>query len=201
MDIAQLILDDHHEQRRLFAVLEEMDPSDTERLSAVWERLAAFLEVHAQAEEEIFYPELLAVGAGAGAGGVDTPEAETEDAIGDHNDIRDAVRAVDNHRVGSPGWYEAIAAANEANVDHMAEEEREGLTDIRRHATLARRHELAEAFAAFEARHFASVPVVNKDPERYITKVEHDLGQPDRRAESNDNGTTGSLDIGSLRGQ
>lgn len=199
MDITQLILDDHHEQRRLFAVLEEMDPSDAERLSAVWGRLAAFLEVHAQAEEEIFYPELLAVG--AGAGGVDTPEAETEDAIGDHNDIRDAVRTVGNHRVGSPGWYEAIAAANEANGDHMAEEEREGLTDVRRHTTLARRHELAEAFAAFEARHFAGVPVVNKDPERYIAKVEHDLGQPDRRAEASDNETTGSLDIGSLRGQ
>ena len=62
MDITQLILDDHHEQRRLFAILEQIDRTDTGSLSAVWDRLAAFLELHAQAEEEIFYPELLQVG-------------------------------------------------------------------------------------------------------------------------------------------
>ena len=65
VDITQLILDDHHEQRRLFAILEQIDRSDTEALSAVWGRLAAFLEVHAAAEEAIFYPELLKVGIAA----------------------------------------------------------------------------------------------------------------------------------------
>ena len=54
MDITQLILDDHHEQRRLFAILEQIDRTDTAALSAVWTRLAAFLEVHAEAEEQIF---------------------------------------------------------------------------------------------------------------------------------------------------
>src|SRR6202046_5423103 len=62
LDITQLILDDHHEQRRLFAILEQIDRSDTAALSAVWQRLAAFLELHAAAEEEIFYPALLRVG-------------------------------------------------------------------------------------------------------------------------------------------
>ena len=59
MDITQLILDDHHEQRRLFAILEQIDRADTGTLSAVWARLSAFLELHAAAEEEIFYPALL----------------------------------------------------------------------------------------------------------------------------------------------
>ena len=54
MDITQLILDDHHEQRRLFAILEQIDRSDTDTLGAVWSRLAAFLELHAAAEEELF---------------------------------------------------------------------------------------------------------------------------------------------------
>jgi hypothetical protein len=66
MDITQLILDDHHEQRRLFAMLEEIDRGDTATLSAVWRRLSAFLEVHAAAEEALFYPELLQIGKGAG---------------------------------------------------------------------------------------------------------------------------------------
>jgi hypothetical protein len=170
MDITQLILDDHHEQRRLFAILEQIDPADTDTLRAVWGRLAAFLDLHAEAEEEIFYPELLKLG--KGAGGKDSPEDETEDAIHDHNEIRDAVAAVAGHDVGSDGWYEAVARANEANSDHMAEEEREGLTDFRRHVGLQVRHDLAVSFAAFEAGHFAGVEPVDKDPEAYIAEHE-----------------------------
>ena len=52
MDITQLILDDHHEQRRLFAILEQIDRAETEVLSAVRDRLASFLELHAAAEED-----------------------------------------------------------------------------------------------------------------------------------------------------
>jgi hypothetical protein len=54
VDITQLILDDHHEQRRLFAILEQVGRADTGTLSAVWERLSSFLELHAAADEEIF---------------------------------------------------------------------------------------------------------------------------------------------------
>ena len=32
MDITQVILDDHGEQRRLFAAIEQIDPSDTDAL-------------------------------------------------------------------------------------------------------------------------------------------------------------------------
>jgi hypothetical protein len=170
VDITQLILDDHHEQRRLFAILEQVDRSDTEALAAVWGRLAAFLEVHAAAEEALFYPALLRVGIAARRqAGV---EDETLDAIHDHNDIRDAVAEVARHPVGSDDWYAAVAAANLANSDHMAEEEREGLTDFRRLAGLQQRHDLAVAFAAYEARHVTGVEPVDKDPEAYVSEVE-----------------------------
>jgi hypothetical protein len=170
VDITQLILDDHHEQRRLFAILEQIDRSDTEALSAVWGRLAAFLEVHAAAEEAIFYPELLKVGIAARRkAGV---EDETLDAIHDHNEIRDAVAEVARHSVGSDDWYAAVAGANLANGDHMAEEEREGLTDFRRLAGLQRRHDLAVTFAAFEARNVTGVEPVDKDPAAYVSQAE-----------------------------
>src|SRR5580704_12296780 len=163
MDITHLILDDHHEQRRLFAILEQISRTDTEVLSAVWGRLASFLELHAAAEEELFYPALLQVGLAAHrAAGV---EAETVDAIGDHNDIRDAVAEVARHQVATDEWYTAVAGANLANSDHMAEEEREGLTDFRRLASLQRRHDLAVAFAAYQARNYTGVQPVDKDPE------------------------------------
>ena len=70
--------------------------------------MAAFLDLHAEAEERHFYPALLRLG--KGVGGKHTPEAETEDAIHDHNDLRDAVAAVGKHDVGSDDWYSAVAA-------------------------------------------------------------------------------------------
>jgi len=196
VDITQLILDDHHEQRRLFAILEQVDPADRDTLRAVWDRLAAFLEVHAAAEEEVFYPELLRAGTSARRTG--QVEDETLDAIHDHNDIRDAIAGVAAHAVGSAEWYAAVAAANLANSDHMAEEEREGLTDVRHLASLQRRHDLAVAFIRFETQHYAGVPPVDKDPEGYVRAVEEQIGkaedEPDaaRRAD-------GSLSIGSLK--
>jgi len=185
VDITQLILDDHHEQRRLFAILEQIDRSDTEVLSAVWGRLASFLELHAAAEEAIFYPALLQVGLAAHrTAGV---EGETLDAIHDHNEIRDAITEVARHQVGTDQWFGAVGAANLANSDHMAEEEREGLTDFRRLAGLPRRHELAVAFVAFEARNFAGVPAVDRDPASYVREAEGQASQG------------GSLSIGSLK--
>jgi hypothetical protein len=191
VDITDLILDDHHEQRRLFAILEQIDPGDTGTLSVVWARLAAFLEVHAAAEEEVFYPQLLR--AGLRTGHTATAEEETLDAIGDHNEIRDAIAAVAGHPVGSSGWYAAVAAVNRANGDHMAEEEREGLTDFRREAGLHLRHDLAVVFAGFEARHFAGVRPVDTDPAAYVRAAERSGRAPRRPA--------GSLDIGSLKGR
>jgi len=170
VDITQLILDDHFEQRRLFAMIEQAEGAGPGVLELLWGRLSAFLEVHAQAEEEIFYPELLKIGLITGQAR-DT-EAETLDAIGDHNEIRDTIAAVAGHETGSPGWLAAIEAVNKANGDHMAEEEREGLTDFRRAADLRLRHELAVAFAAFEARHFAGVLPVDKDPAAYVRHAE-----------------------------
>lgn len=168
MDITQLILDDHAEQRRLFAMLEQIERSDTAALRAVWGHLAAFLDVHAEAEEQHFYPALLRLG--LGAGDKDDAAEETDDAIHDHNRIRDAVATVGRHAVGTDAWFEAVATANQVNGDHMAEEEREGLTDFRRTASLQTRHDLAVAFAAFETRHVTGVDPVDKDPQEYIAE-------------------------------
>ena len=62
MDITEIILADHEEQRRMFARIDEVDQSDTQTLRVLWNRLSAMLEVHAEAEEVYFYPELLKLG-------------------------------------------------------------------------------------------------------------------------------------------
>ncbi|SEI45468.1 hemerythrin domain-containing protein [Frateuria terrea] len=169
MDITQLILDDHHQQRRLFALLDEIDRADRETLGLVWNQLADFLEVHAEAEERHFYPSLLRHGQGAGSKA--DAKGETIDAISDHNDIRDAIARAGQHEVGSDGWFDAVAAARKANSTHMGEEERESLADFRRHAPLQARHELAVRFAAFEAAHRGGIDARDKDPQAYVRRA------------------------------
>ena len=170
MDIVEVILNDHHEQRRLFALLDEMHASEASSLDAVWKRMRILLEVHAKAEEELFYPELLELG--KGAGGKDSAEDETTDAIHDHNEIRDAISDVDRHPTGTADWWAALAKVNEANGDHMAEEEREGLTDFRQHASLELRHRLGLAFAIFESEHAGGIEPQDVSPEEYIREHE-----------------------------
>lgn len=166
MDITELILHDHHEQRRRFAYLDDIGPGNTEALGAIWTGLKIMLEVHAAAEEELFYPHLLRIGTGAGR--APNVRAEVEDVIKDHNEIRDACAEVERHAVGSDPWWDAVVRAREANSDHMAEEEREDLADFRHHADLVLRHEIAVAFAVFEARHASGIPARDRDPKEYV---------------------------------
>lgn len=165
MDITDVILSDHEEQRRWFSRLDQIDRSDTATLGILWRRLSTMLEVHAEAEERFFYPELLALGKRLS----DSTEAEeTDDAIGDHNDIRDGIISASQHPVGSHGWWAGVASARKANDEHMGEEEHEGLRDFRLHVDLQTRHRIAVEFLAFEAKNVTGVPIVDKDPKQYI---------------------------------
>lgn len=168
MDIATQILEDHARQRRMFAALDEIDRDDAESLGPVWQRLRTFLEVHAAAEEEIFYPRLLQVG--AGATDADSSEEETEDAISDHNEIRDAIAKAEQRSVGTDAWWEAVAETRKANSEHMAEEERQALADFRAHTDPETRHELAVKFVDYEAEHVGGVEAEDQEPQRYIAE-------------------------------
>jgi hypothetical protein len=168
VDITQLIAEDHTEQRRLFALIEELGPNRKDALRAVWTRLRVLLDTHAFAEERFFYPQLLKLGHGADNEG---PGEETRDAIRDHNEIRDTASEVDRHEVGSPDWFKAVAAANRANSDHMAEEERQGLTDFRCHVTIGLRDSLGVEFLRFESEHLTGTGVqpVDLNADEYVT--------------------------------
>jgi hypothetical protein len=184
-DITMLILADHTWFREQFARLDELqarEPADGTALGGVWRPLADKLDVHAYVEESIFYPQLLRRGA-------DDPEGETLDAIGDHNDIRDAVRDADAADVGSDAWWAAVGRARKANDEHMAEEEREGLSDFRRHAPIGLREALGRQYAEFMAKHPTTkgLRIVDRDPKTYVDTVEAETGPKDT-----------SLGIGSL---
>ena len=162
-DIIDLIYADHDWFRRYFLLLD--GARTKQELSAVWEPLATKLDTHAQAEEEIFYPALLKKG---GEGG--DPEDEAEDAITDHNAIRDGVRESREHDVDSDAWWEAVNKAREENGEHLEEEEREALTDAIKSLSLETRHDLAMQWLIFYAEHPAgkNVDDTDKDADEYI---------------------------------
>ncbi|WP_370949378.1 hemerythrin domain-containing protein [Amycolatopsis sp. cg5] len=184
-DITSLILDDHDWFRRQFARLDDLTEPD--ELAKVWQPLADLLDVHAAAEEEIFYPHLLRRG--------DDAEDETLDAIGDHNDIRDAVLEAEQHPPGSQAWLDAVRKAREANSEHMAEEEDDGLADFRRHAGTKLRDELGQKFLDFKKRHEGGRDLVveDLDPEKYVEEIEAKIGTAAP--------ADGSLGIGGLKGR
>jgi len=161
-DIIDLIYEDHDWFRKHFFYLD--DASSEAELAAIWEPLATRLDTHAQAEEEIFYPVLLKEGEAG------DPEEETDDAIDDHNKIRDAVREARRHKVGTPEWFEAVGAARTENGEHLDEEEREALPDFIKSTTPEIRHELAMKWLIFYAEHQAghNVDDSDKDPDTYI---------------------------------
>ena len=110
-DVTRLVLLDHETLRRHFADLDDAQASgQLSAITAAWKPLADLLDLHAETEEQVFYPELLAVGTHA--------EDETEDAIDDHNKIRDAVRDAASREPGSAEWWEAIGRARGEQQAH-----------------------------------------------------------------------------------
>jgi hemerythrin HHE cation binding domain-containing protein len=183
-DITQLILDDHETFRREFAALDDADAPA--QLHEIWEPLANLLEVHAAAEEAIFYPKLLRRS--------DDGEDETIDAIGDHNDIRDGVREAARHPIGSAQWWDGVRHARAANSSHMAEEEADALPDFRRNTPLSVRVNLGHEFLKFKTDHsdVERLDTSDKDPQAYVSAVESKLSAGDPK---------NSLGIGSLKGR
>ncbi len=166
-DITRLVLLDHENLRRHFADLDDAQASgERSAIEAAWKPLADLLDLHAEAEEVVFYPRLLEVG--------DHAEDEAEDAIEDHNKIRDAVRDAGQREVGTDEWWEAVGRARTENSKHIAEEEREALSDFRLNADVGTRDELGRRWLEFRAAR-ERPPVVNtedKDVDEYL--AEHD---------------------------
>jgi hypothetical protein len=159
--ITDLIRMDHDWFRGKFAALEQARGDDA-AVPALWKELSDRLEVHAVAEETLFYPRLLK----------DDKDSvdDTEDAIRDHNEIRDAIKDAEGHAIGEEAWWKAVEDANKANTEHMQEEEDGPLREFDEAASEGEQAAMAAAFAAFERDHAGrrGISTEDKDPERYI---------------------------------
>jgi hypothetical protein len=168
-DIIELVYADHDWLRRQFFRLDDARSDD--ELAAIWELLGTRLDAHAEAEETVFYPALLKHGGHDDPGNPEgDPIDETEDAITDHNAIRDAVRRSRQHPPGSAEWFDAVLEARKQNGEHLDEEEREAMPDFIKSASLELRHELGMKWLQFYAEHEATRGIDNrdKDADEYI---------------------------------
>ena len=160
--IIDLVYADHDWLRRQFFRLD--DAKSPDELAAIWDVLSMRLDAHADAEETVFYPALLKHGGRDHPGNpAGDPHDETEDAITDHNAIRDAVRAARRHQPGTEEWFEAVIQARKENGEHLEEEEREAMPDFIKSASLELRHELAMQWLKFYSEHESSQGIDNRD--------------------------------------
>lgn len=142
-DITVVIEREHEALRRQFRDLKR-DADDWE-LEQSWRALVQLLEIHASGEEALLYPHLVRA--------VEDGAEESQDAVHDHNHIRDSIRAVERHRVGTDSWWAAIELARRVNEEHLREEEREVLPSFRRNVPRHRREELGQQWVDFHEEH------------------------------------------------
>jgi hemerythrin HHE cation binding domain-containing protein len=159
--VTDVIRMDHVWFRSQFAALEQAR-GDTAALTSIWGVLSARLEVHAAAEETLFYPRLLKDDADS----VD----DTKDAIKDHNEIRDGISDAARYAIGEDAWWKAVKATDDANTEHMDEEEKGPLIEFDDAASSEEQAQLAASFAEFESEHAGArgITIEDKDPEEYV---------------------------------
>ncbi len=152
-DVTVLVEREHEAMRRQFEAIDSL--RDAQELTAAWATLRDLLEIHASAEEAILYPKL--------ARAADEGAEEAEHAVHDHNEIRDSVRAVQEHAVGSEDWRHALRRAREVNEEHLQEEERDPLPLFRENTDRARREELGQEWLAFHEQHHHARGLAGED--------------------------------------
>ena len=150
-DVVDLILNDH---QRICRWLDALGPGARPPsrgappdYDLLWRRLARLVDLHTQAEQEIFYPAVARVTAGTGA--------DLTDALADQNDLREAVQEASFHPAGSAPWWPLATAVRGIASRHIARGEGRLLVAFTRAAPRGLREELGGQWTAFTAARLA----------------------------------------------
>ena len=107
MLVTDLIAEDHRKVQQIFLELEEARPPAHEPL----ERLIEELDVHAQAEEAVFYPAVREV------------SRRIDDAEAGHEHMRALIEAARAAKPGSAEFAKALRQLKQTVLNHAMEEE------------------------------------------------------------------------------
>jgi hypothetical protein len=145
-DIIELILADHLPIMRWAARLGDLHRRGRGRdtraeLAATWQTLAALIDLHMRADDEICGPAVF--------GDDPAGRAMARQARDEHADIREIFRETSLHPPGSPPWWHLAQAALAAWAAQLDTEQHGPLAGCRRRRDPAQREQLARQWRAF----------------------------------------------------
>lgn len=120
MKATDVIRQDHREVEALFAQFEQTPPAGGRQRQQLMDEIAEALEVHAQMEEEVFYPALQPVSTGVG-------EARSE-----HSKVRSLIGDAEGRDPSSAEFATKVGELKRAVEHHVSEEEGQMFRDAER---------------------------------------------------------------------
>lgn len=135
-DIIELVLQDHLAVAALFDKLQAATGADDQ--TALFVQVKDALERHASAEEKVLYPRVRKE--------VPDGREESTDAIEEHDQIREALKEVEEHDAGTALFTLAVTQLVATTKHHVGVEEAELLPDFRKNSDAAEREELGRRF-------------------------------------------------------
>jgi hemerythrin superfamily protein len=145
MDIYSLVKQDHEEVTRLFRRLKAAE-GFSETSEQLFAQLREALELHAHAEERVWYPALREA---------EGTQELVEEALDDHALIQELLDELAVSRLDDEAWHEQLEVLAEQVEDHIEEEEGD-LFDVARQLFSAEQAaELAQRWQTAKQEHMA----------------------------------------------
>jgi hemerythrin superfamily protein len=120
-DATALLMQDHAEVEAMF--LQHETERDTQVKSVLTAKICAALTVHAQIEEEIFYPE---------ADSVLDDDDQVDEAIEEHGEVKEQIAKIIEGMAAGKQVGRKVKELMQAVEHHVQEEETEMFPDVRR---------------------------------------------------------------------
>ena len=111
MRATELLRLDHRTVQDLFLEFEAVPPADGGRRRALLQQIVEELDIHAQAEEETFYPAVRAA------------SRRIDDAEAAHQHLRTVIAEVESYDPGSDDFVGAVRLIKQIVLAHVMEEE------------------------------------------------------------------------------
>ncbi|MFA9431622.1 hemerythrin domain-containing protein [Egicoccus sp. AB-alg2] len=134
-DIIDLLLQDHHEFRELFA---ELERSEDEFKEELFHYLVARLASHEAAEESVVHPAL--------RDEVPDGEAVAEQVMQEEADAEQLLHRMTKLEVASPEWEDALVTLQGDVLAHAEHEEREEFPRLRERLDIEHRRKIGRTF-------------------------------------------------------
>jgi len=120
MDATNILKEQHDEVRQLFERYEKIEDGDREARLELFGEIRKKLEIHAQIEEEIFYPPLRRARR-------QEARQDVAEAYEEHSLIKTVLRDLSSVDPESETQFEAMMKVLRENVEHHADEEEDEL--------------------------------------------------------------------------